>query len=439
MLSILVITRQSTTGQVRTGVDVSVSCSWELDDIAGHLRNHRTDAILFETTFAQTEEVMSLEPADGCAVYFYDRWRRVITSRENDSLAVPGLIHRWGPEIWGELARWIGRRQRRSQDGEIPAWRNLIVGEGRAILDVIRVIQTVARRQSTVLITGETGTGKECAAKAIHMLSDRRTKSMVSVNCACLPESLLEAELFGHAKGAFTGAVGSRAGYFEKANNSTLFFDEIGDISANTQVKLLRVLQEREIIRLGSSDRIPVDIRLICATNRDLNEAVQNKSFRQDLFYRLNVLPLRMPPLRERLEDLPLLVHHFLEKICRRECLPNKNIAPDVLDWLADYDWPGNIRELENAVEMAVTMSGERNRLQRSDFALNREGSRVTRHNVDLPENGIHYESFMSNLQRALIEKAIQRTNGNQSAAAHLLGMKRTTLISKCRALGSCA
>lgn len=437
MLSLLMITRQNS-GTFRAGSEFVVSFLWELSDIETHLRLKRTDAILIESTFPDTDQLLTLSGASRCPVFFYDRWKNTLASPENEMISVQGLIHRWRPEVWSTLAAWT-RRPRPEANCTPAPWRDLIVGESKAILEVIRVIQMVARRNSTVLITGETGTGKECAAKAIHLASDRASRPMLAVNCASLPDSLLEAELFGHTKGAFTGAVNARAGYFEQANNGTLFFDEIGDISASTQVKLLRVLQEREIIRIGSSEKVPVNIRLICATNRNLGEAVRKESFRQDLYYRLNVLPLRVPPLRERLEDLPVLVEHFIEKICRREDLGVRSVAPDVFPRLAEYPWPGNVRELENAVEMAVAMSGDRTLLHASDFNLWNGATPSVTPEPDLPENGLHYESFISNLQRSLIEQAIRRARGNQTMAANLLGMKRTTLISKCKALGSCA
>jgi len=263
---------------------------------------------------------------------------------------------------------------------------------------------------------------------------------MVSVCCSALPENLLEAELFGHVRGAFTGAINQRIGRFEQANGSTLFLDEIGDMPLELQAKLLRVLQEREFQRLGSSETIRVDVRLIAATNADLLERVRQGRFREDLYYRLNVVPLQMPPLRERLGDVAALTHHFIQKICRLENIPLKRICGEALERLAAYSWPGNVRQLENTLERAIVLSGERAMLYPADFALSGgsarprpEGSRALF--VHVPDDGLDFEQTVGQIARSIIEQALRKTNGNKKLAADMLRLKRTTLAAKLRSL----
>lgn len=325
------------------------------------------------------------------------------------------------------------------QEVSAEPWRALLVGESQAMRDVVDVIRLVGARRCTVLITGETGTGKEMAARALHLAGPRARRALVAVNCSALPEHLLEAELFGHVKGAFTGAVQSRAGRFEQADGGTLFLDEIGDLPLELQAKLLRVLQEREFQRLGSSETIRVDVRVVAAANCDLAERVRQGRFREDLYYRLNVVPLEMPPLRERLSDVPLLVEHFLEKICRAEGLPRKQAAPETLRRLCAYDWPGNVRQLENAVEKAVALSGERTVLYPSDFplpaALPARPLAAQVPAVAVPEEGLDFDATVGAFERDLIEQALRRTGGNKKRAADMLRLKRTTLTAKLRSL----
>jgi DNA-binding NtrC family response regulator len=316
-------------------------------------------------------------------------------------------------------------------------WKKFLVGQSGPMREVEEIVRLVAEKRCTVLITGETGTGKELAARALHLASPRGSLPMVAVNCGALPETLLEAELFGHAKGAFTGAVNHRVGRFEQANNSTLFLDEIGELPMELQAKLLRVLQEREVQRLGSSETVKLDIRIIAATNVNLAERVKAGRFREDLYYRLNVVPLRLPPLRRRTEDIPLLVNYFIEKICRAEGIALKKLNPSVMDRLMLNDWPGNIRELENAVEMAIALSGDRQGLGLHDFRLagSPKNNLIQMHSApqvpaeshEIAEFGSAVEAFARNL----LLRAMQKTGGNKTLAANLLGMKRTTLISK--------
>jgi DNA-binding NtrC family response regulator len=320
------------------------------------------------------------------------------------------------------------------------AWRNLLVGESRAIQHVVEVIRLVGARRCTVLITGETGTGKEMAARALHMAGPRAQRPLVTVSCSALPEHLLEAELFGHIKGAFTGAIHNRIGRFEQADGGSLFLDEIGDMPLDLQVKLLRVLQEREFQRLGSSETIRVDIRVVAASNCDLPEKVRQGKFREDLYYRLNVVPLAMPSLRERLSDVPLLVEHFIEKICWQEGLPRKAIRKETLDRLCCLAWPGNVRQLENAVEMAVALSGDRGVLYAGDFPSPPNGPSKTVRTassliIAIPDHGLDFEETMRNIERNTLDQALRKAGGNKQRAADMLHLKRTTLSAKLRSL----
>ncbi len=303
-----------------------------------------------------------------------------------------------------------------------------IVGESRALKHVLKQVETVAVTDSTVLILGETGSGKELVARALHNLSGRRERTFVKLNCAAIPTGLLESELFGHEKGAFTGAIARKIGRFELADRGTLFLDEVGEIPLELQVKLLRVLQEREFERLGSNRTLRVDVRLIAATNRDLAQLVEEKKFRSDLFYRLNVFPITVPPLRERPEDIPLLVRHFTQKFAQRMKKRVETIPAAAMKALQEYPWPGNVRELENFVERAVILT------QGSDLfvplsELKSESSALT--------NSLN--TTLEQAEREHILKALRDSDwviGGPAGAAVRLGMKRTTLQSKMRKLG---
>ena len=301
-----------------------------------------------------------------------------------------------------------------------------IVGEAPSVRAVLKQVETVAPTDSTVLITGETGTGKELIARAIHHLSPRRERTFVKVNCAAIPTGLLESELFGHERGAFTGAIAQRVGRFELAHGGTIFLDEVGDIPLELQPKLLRVLQEQEFERLGSTQTVRVDVRLVAATNRDLAEMVAARSFRSDLYYRLRVFPLHKPPLRERQEDIPALVRYFVEKHARRMNRTVETISAETLDLLVRYPWPGNIRELENLIERAVIVSPG-------------PVLRVPLSELKPPSEPLADNLTLQAAERDHILKALEATNwvlaGPRGAAARL-GMKRTTLQSKMRKLG---
>ncbi|MEZ5401604.1 MAG: sigma-54 dependent transcriptional regulator [Bryobacteraceae bacterium] len=346
-------------------------------------------------------------------------------------------------EDLGAVFETLERTSGRAEPPENEPWRALLVGDSLPMKAVIDTVRLIAPRRSTVLISGETGTGKEMAARAIHAASTRSHHPLVAVNCSALPDNLLEAELFGHVKGAFTGAVANRTGRFEQAHQGTLFLDEIAEMPLDLQSKLLRVLQEREIQRLGSSETIRVDVRVLAACNVDLEQRVAEGRFREDLYYRLNVVPLAMPPLRARAGDVAVLARHFSRKICKLEGIAAKRLAQETLDRLAAFAWPGNVRQLENAVEMAIALSGTRETLVPADFPLPspRLGTRslavlaaATSAPV-VPESGLDFELVVNRLERDLLQQALHRTNGNKSAAAELLRLKRTTLNAKLKAL----
>jgi transcriptional regulator with GAF, ATPase, and Fis domain len=303
-------------------------------------------------------------------------------------------------------------------------------------------IALLAPRRCTVLITGETGTGKEIVAKALHLASPRAPSPMVAVNCTALPSNLIEAELFGHAKGAFTGAHATRVGRFEQAHRSSLFLDEVGDLAIDAQAKLLRVLQEQEVQRIGGLETIRIDVRVLAATNVDLEEAVAERRFREDLYYRLNVVPLVIPPLRERREDIPLLLEHFLMKNAAAENCRSKAISTAATLYLQTLEWPGNVRQLEHAVQRAFVLSGDRETLTVDDFQLprkhgsNRQISNANRPFVSVSEQGLDFDAVVSDLERSLIEQALTLSSGNKARAADLLRIKRTTLLAKLKTLG---
>jgi transcriptional regulator with GAF, ATPase, and Fis domain len=298
---------------------------------------------------------------------------------------------------------------------------------------VFSTLELVAPMNSTVLIQGETGTGKELIARTIHHNSPRHDQHFVAFNAAAIPEGLAEAELFGHVKGAFTGAVQNRVGRFEMADRGTLFIDEVSSMTPALQAKLLRALQERQVERVGDSRPTKFDIRVIAATNVDLRKMVKDGTFREDLFYRLNVVPIQLPPLRARRDDMPLLAQHFVHKSCEANGLPVRTIGQDVLRLLMNYSWPGNIRQFENAVEHAVAMSG--NSLEITTAMLPEDirtpGESQLLPPVAIPDEGINFMSVVSQLERELILKCLEKTGGNKRQAARLLQLSRTTLIDK--------
>ena len=298
-----------------------------------------------------------------------------------------------------------------------------LIGKSVAMQELFKMIEVVSNANSTVLVTGESGTGKELVAKAIHLSSPRADDAFVSVNCGAFPETLLESELFGYMKGAFTGAVANKKGLFEVADKGTIFLDEVGEMSPGMQVKLLRAIQERTIRRVGGTEELHVDVRIIAATNRDLTAMVAENQFREDLYYRISVIPLEIPPLRHRRDDIPLLANHFLSRLnvtMKREI---ERISEEALKRLETYDWPGNVRELENAMERAFIL--ETSRELTAAFLPN--GSSMTPGTIkvaaDLPPEGIDLEAYVESIQRGFLEEALRRSNGVQVKAAQLLRM----------------
>jgi transcriptional regulator with PAS, ATPase and Fis domain len=299
---------------------------------------------------------------------------------------------------------------------------------------VLDRVEQIADTDASVLIRGETGTGKEVVARLIHGASHRRSGPFVAVNVSTIPEPLAESELFGHVRGAFTGADKSRTGRFVAAHGGTLFLDEIGEMPRGVQVKLLRALQEREVTPVGASEAIPVDVRVVAATHRDLEGMIEEGAFREDLFYRLDVVPIEIPPLRERRQDIPALAEHFRADVNAREGRAVPGFALDVVQRLGAYDWPGNVRELENLVERLVVVAQSR-MVVMDDLPAHLRTPVVDLENatLDLPEAGVDLRIFLTQLEERLIAQALERTGGNKNRAAELLGMNRTTLVEKLR------
>ena len=314
-----------------------------------------------------------------------------------------------------------------------------LVGVSEPIRQVLDFVQKVADSDSTVLIQGESGTGKELVARMLHFNSLRKDRPLVPVNCGAIPENLLESELFGHEKGAFTGATHTRMGRFELANGGTIFLDEIGEMSLPLQVKILRVLQEREFERVGGNRTIQVDVRIIAATNQDLESLVEEKRFRHDLFYRLNVIPIVIPPLRERRSDIPLLIDHFLARFNQTKHTEISGIAPDALRLLTEYDWPGNIRELENMIERLVVLK-KQGILAAADLpekiCRKTAASELKEQFIPFNEDGINLSREVEQYENHLIIEALRKANGVTTRAAQLLHLNRTTLVEKLKRKG---
>lgn len=330
-----------------------------------------------------------------------------------------------------------------------------LIGDSAEMQKVFEMIEKIADTESTVLITGESGTGKEMIAKTIHYSSSRSEAPFIPVNCAAIPKDLLESELFGHEKGAFTGALNTRIGRFELANKGTLFLDEVGELAPHLQVKLLRVLQEREFERVGGIKTIKVDVRILAATNSDLEKAVKEGRFREDLYYRLNVIPLRIPPLRERRDDIPLLIDHFAIEFARKRKRQPLRFTKDALNALLHYDWPGNVRELKNLIErLTILVNGDvadvHDLPEKFQSACSLKSDSTPGNNSfvfpagnlypvdseDIPDEGIDLNRLIDDIERDLILKAIRKAGGVKSKAASLLNLNRTTLIEKMKKMG---
>jgi DNA-binding NtrC family response regulator len=311
-----------------------------------------------------------------------------------------------------------------------------LIGKSPAMKRLFQLLETVAGTNSTILIAGETGTGKEVVARSIHHNSPRKTHRFVALNCSAIPETLLEAEIFGHVRGAVTGAIGNREGRLEQAHRGTLFLDEVGTMSAALQMKLLRVLQEREFERVGDSKTTKVDVRVIAATNSDLQRMVAAGQFREDLYYRLNVIPVHIPPLRERRDDIPLLVQHFLEKF-RGGGPAAVTVSQEAMRRLMSYAWPGNVRQLENATERAMAFGGSRGQIEAADLPPEVAGAEPpsVSGSLALPDDGMDLDAFVASIERELIQRSLERTGGNKGQAAKLLNLKRTTLVEKLKRL----
>jgi two-component system response regulator PilR (NtrC family) len=321
-----------------------------------------------------------------------------------------------------------------------------MVGKSAAMRALFQLIETVAPTTATILITGETGTGKEMVARAIHQTSPRQREKFVAINVSAIPDTLLDAELFGHARGAFTGAVAMRQGRLEQADKGTLFLDEVGTMPMPLQMKLLRVLQEREFERIGDSRTIKVDVRIVAATNADLSKMVKDGSFREDLYYRLNVIHVQLAPLRERPEDIPLLVRRFIEKLGSGRAAaergagsldPAITVSQEAMRRLMAYPWPGNVRQLENAIERAIALLGLRRQIEITDLPPDLQVADDERSGpvLDLPEQGVDLPTLVAQIEKEMIDKALARTDHNKGAAARLLGLKRTTLVEKLKRL----
>ena len=411
-----------------------------------HLRTGEFDAVLVCWPVADwpgvenlLEELQTAQPDTPVVIHAPD-----ISSTQSVRLLRLGAFHvLHGGDATSLLylaanSKWTQVAAPRAEEAFEP-WRRSLIGQSRQMEQIAERIRLVAPRRATVLITGETGTGKEVVARSIHAASNRAHLNPVAVNCSALPETLLEAELFGHIKGAFTGAANLRIGRFEQANRSTIFLDEIGDMPLSVQTKLLRVLQEREFQRLGSSENIRVDVRVIAATNSDLSALIRQGKFREDLFYRLNVVPIAVPALRERSADIKPLVLHFIERICRQENIPLKQISAETLERLESHDWPGNVRQLENAVEKAIVLSGGRETLHPGDFTLppRRHPAQLSASGpfIAVPDQGLDFERTVGSIERDILEQALKKTGGNKKLAAEMLGLKRTTLSAKLKSL----
>ncbi|QQR75227.1 MAG: sigma-54-dependent Fis family transcriptional regulator [Holophagales bacterium] len=321
---------------------------------------------------------------------------------------------------------WVENRALREKLGQRFGLDNLI-GKSREMQQVFDLVRLAAPAKSNILILGESGTGKELVAKAIHQHSRRSQGPFITVNSGSMPPDLLESNLFGHVRGAFTGAIANKKGLFELANNGSIFFDEIGNIPLETQAKLLRVIQEKEFMRLGGIETLRVDVRIIAATNAELEASVRQGAFREDLYYRLNVITIQLPPMRDRREDIPLLARHFLARFAAENDKPLRDIAPRAMELLLDYRWPGNVRELENVVERAVVLSeGEVLDVDLLPATLRRSASEPTA--IPLPPEGVSLKEAMASYERQMIVRALQSAGGVQKRAAELLRVKPTTL-----------
>jgi two-component system response regulator PilR (NtrC family) len=344
-------------------------------------------------------------------------------------------------DIKATVARAVGLKRQheksKSVSGNDLARSASMIGHSPPMREIFSLIRRIAPTDSTVLISGESGTGKELVARALHQHSLRRGQTFLTVNCGAFPESLLESELFGHKRGSFTGAVADKKGLLEVADRGAMFLDEVGEMTLATQVKFLRVLEEREFLPVGGTDPVRTDIRFVCATNKDLAREVEAGSFRQDLFYRLNVIPIHLPPLRERKEDIPLLAGHFLARHALASRRKVSGFSPDAMAALMAFDWPGNIRELDNTIQRAVTLC-EGERIELRDLVSKASASPPAGRMVftEIPAAGMDLEARMGEIEKSYIELALLRTGGNLTKAAELLGITFRSIRYKARKFG---
>ena len=385
------------------------------------LRNHADTVVVMISAYASVENAVTATKLGA-----FDFVTKPFKNEELMLVVKNGLNKR---------ALEVENRQLRQVLKKRFTFRN-IIAKSEEMQEVFDLISQVAPRRSTILITGESGTGKELVAKAIHACSSRADGAFVAVNSSSIPTDLLESELFGHVRGAFTGASASKKGLFEIADGGTIFLDEVGTLPTDTQCKLLRVIQEREFRRVGGVKNISVDVRIIAATNIDLKEAVDNQQFREDLYYRLNVITVQLPPLRERKEDIPLLVDHFVRRLCKENERSQCAVEQSTLKLILEHDWPGNVRELENVIERAVVLAPSNGQIVPDLLpkeVLN-SGS-VSLGKLSVLENGGTLKELIIDYERELIETALQKANWNQKQAAGLLRVNATTLNEKLKRL----
>jgi DNA-binding NtrC family response regulator len=421
------------------------------EDAFAHLSTEGTEAIVYDLEVAEQatdeglEQVRRLREEHANLVI-------IAITRTSGRAAAHKAIRAGSDEVlqapvnFGELGDVLGallakreehlQAEKMRQDLEARFRFKDLLGGSEAMRHVYDNIQRVASKTAPVQIRGESGTGKELVARAIVQCSDRRDHPFVAVNCAALPENLIESELFGHEKGAFTGATAARPGQIELAEGGTLFLDEIGSLGLNLQGKLLRVLQERQVLRLGGKSPKRIDFRLITATNENLEEMVQAGKFREDLYYRIHVVPINLPSLRERKEDLPLLVNHFLQMYCAGNGVPLKKLEPEVMEILEDHDWPGNVRELENVIQRLVIMADSET-IRAKHLPQQLIAASAAQNNALLiPESGIDFDQEMTKIEIAFLRAALQRTEGRKFAAARVLRIPPQKMKYLCRKYG---
>lgn len=398
-----------------------------------HLKKNPVDVIISDVRMPDMDGIELLKKVKGLdpeiGVVMMTAFGTVGTAREAFKLGADDFVQKpfSNEELKLIVRRTLDRRALVSENRTLKQAQRSggqignIIGSSPRMRELFQLIDTVARERSTVLITGESGTGKELVARAIHELSDRAERPFVPVNCGAMTETLLESELFGFMKGTFTGADQNRAGVFEAADNGTIFLDEIGEMPQTMQVKMLRVLQDGRVRRIGSQQEIDVDTRVIAATNRDLNPMVANGAFRQDLFYRISVIPVHVPPLRERREDIPMLVDHFVKKFSTRSG-KTIGVSPDAIDVLSARPWNGNVRELEHTIERAVALTPDGEEIAEATCVSATNGHQ--RPPVTIPADGVHLPTFINGIEKELVQEAMLRCGGNRTKAADLLKME---------------